>query len=147
MQLKGRRTPARFITLLFRMFTVYLNQEMLKLKIGTGQYIFLAELFDKDGRSQDDLTRATFLNKANTARALKKLEDLGYIRRVCDSNDHRVKHAYLEPSARQIEEQFWQIILKWSDILSQDLSSQRQEQLLADLEKMANNASAYLKRY
>lgn len=147
MQLNGRRTPARFITLLFRMFTVYLNQEMSKLKIGTGQYIFLAELFAEDGRSQDDLTRATFLNKANTARALKKLEDLGYIRRVCDSNDQRVKHAYLEPAARQIEEEFWQIILKWSDILSRDLSSQRQEQLLADLEKMADNASAYLKRY
>jgi DNA-binding MarR family transcriptional regulator len=147
MQLKGRRTPARFITLLFRMFTVYLNQEMSKLKIGTGQYIFLAELFDKDGRSQDDLTRSTFLNKANTARALKKLEDLGYIRRVSDSNDQRVKHAYLEPAAKQIEEEFWEIILKWSEILSQDLSKQRQEQLSADLEKMADNAVAYLKRY
>ena len=147
MQLKGRRTPARFITLLFRMFTVYLNQEMLKLKIGTGQYIFLAELFDKDGRSQDDLTRSTFLNKANTARALKKLEDLGYIRRVSDSNDQRVKRAYLEPAAKQIEEEFWEILLKWSEILSQNLSKQRKEQLSADLEKMADNAVAYLKRY
>jgi len=147
MQLKGRRTPARFITLLFRMFTVYLNQEMPKFKIGTGQYIFLAELFDEDGRSQDDLTRSTFLNKANTARALKKLEELGYIRRVSDSNDQRVKHAYLEPAAREIEEAFWKIILKWSEILSHDLSKQRQEQLLTDLEKMADNAFAYLKRY
>lgn len=147
MELKGRRTPARFITLLFRMFTVYLNQEMPKLKIGVGQYIFLAELFDKDGRSQDDLTRSTFLNKANTARALKKLEDLGYIRRVSGSNDQRVKHAYLKPAAKEIEDEFWKIILKWSDILSQDLSKQRQEQLLTDLEKMADNAVTYLKRY
>ncbi|BBO84965.1 MarR family winged helix-turn-helix transcriptional regulator [Desulfosarcina ovata] len=147
MQLKGRRTPARFITLLFRMFTVYLNQEMPKLKIGTGQYIFLAELFDEDGRSQDDLTRSTYLNKANTARALKKLEDLGYVRRASDSNDHRVKHAYLEPAAREIEEEFWKIILKWSEILSRDLSKKRQQQLLTDLEKMADNAFAYLKRY
>jgi DNA-binding MarR family transcriptional regulator len=147
MQLKGRRTPARFITLLFRMFTVYLTQEMPKLKIGTGQYIFLAELFDEDGRSQDDLTRSTFLNKANTTRALKKLEEIGYVKRVSDSDDQRVKHAYLEPAAREIEEEFWEIILKWSDILSRDLSVQRQEQLLTDLEKMADNASAYLNRY
>jgi DNA-binding MarR family transcriptional regulator len=129
------------------MFTVYLNQEMPKLKIGTGQYIFLAELFDEDGRSQDDLTRSTYLNKANTARALKKLEELGYIRRVSDSNDQRVKHAYLEPAAREIEEEFWKIILKWSGILSRDLSKKRQQQLLTDLEKMADNAFAYLKRY
>lgn len=147
MQLKGRKTPARFISLLFRMFTVYLNQEMPRLKIGTGQYIFLAELFDEDGRSQDDLTRSTFLNKANTARALKKLEELGYVRRVSDSNDQRVKHTYLEPAAREIEEEFWRIILKWSEILSRDLSGQRQEQLLTDLEKMADNAFTYLKRY
>ena len=93
------------------------------------------------------MTRSTFLNKANTARALKKLEELGYIRRVSDSNDQRVKHAYLEPAAREIEEKFWKIILKWSEILSQDLSKERQEQLLTDLEKMADNAVAYLKRY
>jgi DNA-binding MarR family transcriptional regulator len=129
------------------MFTVYLTQEMPKLKIGTGQYIFLAELFDEDGRSQDNLTRSTFLNKANTTRALKKLEELGYVKRVSDSDDQRVKHAYLEPAAREIEEEFWEIILKWSDILSRDLSVQRQEQLLTDLEKMADNASAYLNRY
>ena len=147
MQLQGRKTPARFITLLFRMFTVYLNKEMSKLKIGTGQYIFLAELFDSDGRSQEDLTRSTFLNKANTARALKKLEDLGYIRRVSDSNDQRVKHAYLEPVAREIEDEFWNIILKWSEILSRDLSKKRKEQLLTDLEKMADNAFTYLERY
>ena len=147
MQLQGRKTPARFITLLFRMFTVYLNREMSKLKIGTGQYIFLAELFDADGRSQEDLTRSTFLNKANTARALKKLEDHGYIRRVSDSNDQRVKHAYLEPAAREIEDEFWNIILKWSEILSRDLSKKRKEQLLTDLEKMADNAFTYLKRY
>lgn len=147
MQLQGRKTPARFITLLFRMFTVYLNKEMPKLKIGTGQYIFLAELFDADGRSQEDLTRSTFLNKANTARALKKLEDLGYIRRVSDSNDQRAKHVYLEPVAREIEDEFWNIILKWSEILSRDLSEKRKEQLLTDLEKMADNAFTYLQRY
>ena len=147
MQLQGRKTPARFITLLFRMFAVYLNKEMPKLKIGIGQYIFLAELFSADGRSQEDLTRSTFLNKANTARALKKLEDLGYIRRVSDSTDLRVKHAYLEPAAREIEDEFWNIILKWSEILSRDLSKKRKEQLLTDLEKMADNAFTYLERY
>lgn len=126
---------------------VYLNKEMPTLKIGTGQYIFLAELFDEDGRSQEDLTRSTFLNKANTARALKKLEELGYIRRVSDSNDQRVKHAYLEPMAREIEEEFWNIILKWSEILGRDLSRERRKQLLRDLEKMADNAFVYLKRY
>lgn len=147
MQLNGRKTPARLITLLFRMFTVYLTKEMPALNIGTGQYIFLAELFDEDGRSQEDLTRATFLNKANTARGLKKLEELGYIRRDSDGKDHRVKHAYLEPAAREIEEEFWEIILRWSDIIGRDLSPKRREQLLSDLETMADNAFAYLNRY
>jgi DNA-binding MarR family transcriptional regulator len=147
MQLKGRRTPARLVTLLFRMFTVYLNKEMPALNVGIGQYIFLAELFDEDGRSQEDLTRSTFLNKANTARALKKLEELGYVRRASDSNDQRVKHAYLEPAAREIEGEFWEIILRWSEIISRDLSPERQKQLLSDLETMVDNAFVYLKRY
>jgi DNA-binding MarR family transcriptional regulator len=147
MELQGRKTLGRFIALLYRMFTVYLNQELPPLKIGSGQYIFLAELFDEDGQSQDELTQRAYVNKANTARALAKLEEIGYVRRAADEKDQRMKRAFLQPAAQEVEDRFWQILLRWSDILSQDLSRERQDQLVADLEKMTDNAAIYLKRY
>ena len=147
MEIKGRETIGRFIALLHRMATLYLGQELPSLKIGAGQYIFLAELFDEEGQSQDELTHRIYVDKANTARALNKLEDVGYVRRVSDKNDKRIKRAFLEPSALEIQEEFWQIIMRWSEILTQDISRQRQDRLTRDLKKMTENAAAYLKRY
>ncbi len=147
MEYKGRKTIGRFIATLYRMATVYLGKELPALKIGPGQYIILAELFDEEGQSQDELTRRIYVNKANTARALNKLEQLGYVQRIPDEKDQRIKRSFLQPPAREIEEEFWQIITQWSQILTQDLSQERQDQLLEDLKKMADNAAAYLERY
>ncbi len=147
MDLKGKKTIGRFISLLYRMSTVYLGQELPALKIGAGQYIFLAELFDEEGQSQDELTKRVYVNKANTARALKKLEDVGYVRRISDKNNKRIKRAYLRPSTSEIEDEFWHIIMQWSEILTHDISPERQDELIKDLKKMADNAADYLKRY
>ena len=147
MKLEGRETIGRFIALLYRMATVYLGQELPALKIGAGQYIFLAELFDKEGQSQDELTHRVYVDKANTARALSKLEEVGYVRRIPDENDKRIKRAFLRPSALEIEEEFWQIITRWSEIMTENISQRRQDQLIRDLKRMTENAASYLKRY
>ena len=147
MELKGRETMGRFIALLHRMATVYLGQELPATQVGAGQYIFLAELFDEEGLSQDELTQRAYVDKANTARALKKLEDVGYVRRVPDRNDKRVKRAYLESSALEIEDEFWYILTQWSDIITKDISEERQKELIKDLKKMVDNAAGYLQRY
>ncbi len=147
MEYKGRETIGRFIATLYRMATVYLGKELPALKIGAGQYIILAELFDEEGQSQDELTRRVYVNKANTARALNRLEEVGYVQRIPDESDQRIKRSFLQPAALEIEEEFWQIITRWSQILTQDLSQKRQDQLIEDLKKMADNAAAYLERY
>lgn len=147
MELKGRETIGRFIALLYRMTTVYLGKELPALKIGVGQYIFMAELFDEEGQSQDELTHRVYVDKANTARALNKLEEVGYVRRVSDENDKRVKRAFLQPSALEIEEEFWQIITQWSEIITENVPQERQDQLIKDLKKVTENAAVYLKRY
>ena len=147
MTLNGRKTIGRYIALLYRMATLYLGQELPAVNISTGQYILLAELFDEDGLSQEELTQRVYVDKANTARAIKKLEEKGYVRRLPDENDGRIKRVYLQPSARVIEEKFWLIITGWSDIINKDIPKGKQEILINTLNKMADNASMFLKRY
>ncbi|MCJ2163966.1 MarR family transcriptional regulator [Pseudodesulfovibrio sp. S3-i] len=147
MHLQGRQTTGRFIALLHRMSSLYLGQELPSVKIGTGQYIFLAELFDEDGLSQEELTKRVFVDKANTARALKKLEDVGYVRRMPDKNDGRIKRVFLQPSARAIEKEFWNIITLWSEIICHEMPQERQDSVIRDLQTMAENAANHLQRY
>ena len=146
MKLKGRKTIGRLVALLYRMSTLYLGRELSGLKIGSGQYIFLAELFDQEGQSQDELTQKAYVDKANTARALGKLEQAGYVRRVPDQNDQRVKRSFLQPVALEIQDEFWRIITGWSDILTQNFTEKRKERLMKDLAEMADNAAAYIKQ-
>ncbi len=146
MKKNGRKTIGRFIATLYRMGATYLSKELSDLKIGPGQYIFLAELFDKDGQSQDELTQRVNVDKANTARALKKLEDQGYVKRISDEKDKRIKRVYLQPSALEIEDEFWKIITGWSGILTQNIPQFRQDQLMKDLKEMTKNASTYLNK-
>ena len=144
MELKGIEAIGRFIAMLHRMANLYLGQELPAMKIGSGQYIFLAELFNEDGQSQEELTKRVFVDKANTARALKKLENTGYVRRESDFSDKRMKRAYLNESAREIEREFWGILTKWSDVITQSIPRERQDQLIRDLKTMVRNAAEYL---
>ena len=146
MQLQGRVTIGRLIAILHRMANMYLSKELKDLNIGAGQYIFLAELFDQEGQSQEELTKRIFVDKANSARALGKLEDAGYVRRVGDDKDKRIKRAFLEPAAREVEEDFWHIVTHWSEILTRGVPRQRQEQLINDLQTMLENANEYLSK-
>ncbi len=145
MELSGRQTIGRYIALLFRMSTVYLGQELHHLNIKPGQYIFLAELFDEEGLSQDELTKRTYVSKSNTARALKKLEEAGYIQRRPDETDKRIKRVYLQPAARKIENEFWRILTSWSALLAENLPQEQQERILGDLQKVTDNASSHVK--
>ena len=147
MKTKGRKTIGRFIAMLYRMSLIYLGKELPGVNIGAGQYIFLAELFDEEGLSQDELTRKVYVDKANTARALKRLEAAGYVRRRPDRNNRRIKRAFLEPSALEIQDEFWGIITGWSEIITRDIPKERRELLLKDLKTMADNAAAHLQRY
>ncbi len=147
MELSGRLTIGRYIALLSRMATVYLGQELKHLNIGPGQYIFLAELFDEEGLSQDELTQRTHVDKSNTTRALKRLEQAGYIERRSDDADKRIKRVFLQPAAREIEQEFWRILTNWSAILGENLQQEQQERILQDLHALADNALTHLRRH
>ncbi|MBG0777086.1 MAG: MarR family transcriptional regulator [Desulfovibrionaceae bacterium] len=147
MERKGRQTIGRFVALLHRMAAVYLGRELSALGVGTGQYIFLAELYDEEGQTQEELTRRACVDKANTARALRRLEDAGYVRRVPDAQDGRVKRVLLQPAAREIEDEFWRILTRWSGIIAGDMDAERRDRLLEDLKELTDNAAADLQRY
>jgi DNA-binding MarR family transcriptional regulator len=56
---------------------------------GGGQPSFLIEINRRPGINQDQLTSELKFDKATTARAVKHLEEAGYIVRQTDENDRR----------------------------------------------------------
>ena len=92
----------RPISILYRYGQSYTSKKLEAYNIGSGQYIFLLALYRNDGISQEELSAYLKIDKATTAKAVKKLIEAGYIRRDIDSSDKRAYKVFLTAKARDV---------------------------------------------
>lgn len=85
----------RYNTGIYRHIQIIINHELNPYGLGSGQYIFLHHIFNNEGQSQKELTSNINIDKATTAKALKKLEEGDYIYRAQDEEDKRYNKIYL----------------------------------------------------
>lgn len=134
----------RYISILHRQANVFYSKEFNKFGIGSGQYMFMIHLYRNDGISQEELSDIINIDKGTTAKAIKKLEELGYIERNKDSEDKRINRIYLTNKALEIKEEFLEGLMKWEDMLTSDLSDEEILYGLKILNKLTNNVSKKL---
>ena len=79
----------RYISQIHRKGGSFISKELSGLGVGAGQFMFLLELYRGDGRSQEDLAETLNIDKGTTARAIKKIEEEGFLTREKDEIDKR----------------------------------------------------------
>ncbi|MDO5294995.1 MAG: MarR family winged helix-turn-helix transcriptional regulator [bacterium] len=131
---------SRYINYLHRQGVSTLCNSYKHYNLGAGQYQFLVYLFVKDGITHEELTDKIGVDKATTTRALKKLDDCGYITKVCDSKDKRKQYIYLTDYAKSNKDKILQIARDWESHLVEELSEEELEQLYVLLRKMTQNS-------
>jgi DNA-binding MarR family transcriptional regulator len=100
----------------------------------------LLALYKKDGISQEEISGHLKIDKATTAKAIKRLENEGYIKRDINSEDKRAYKVFLTQNAFEIKPAIKNVLRNWSDILSEGLSKDEKSLVLELLSKMAKNA-------
>lgn len=85
----------KYASILYRYTQMIVNNKLKGYGFGSGQYLFLIAIHKAEGISQKDLTHRLNVDKATTAKALNKLEELDYIERRKDPNDKRFYCIYL----------------------------------------------------
>jgi len=83
--------------------------------IGGGRYSFLFYLYHHNGASQDEISRDIEIDKASTARALRKLENGGFIFRKTDENDRRINHVFLTEKGYSTREELIGLSNQWKN--------------------------------
>lgn len=78
----GYKYIEKHIGIIHRAACMYYSKELSKFGIGSGQYLFLLNLYRNEGITQEELTEQVKLDKATTARAIKKSEIEGYVKRI-----------------------------------------------------------------
>lgn len=136
---KSNRHIGKYISLLHRKGSIFINRELSNYGIGSGQFMFLLELYIQDGRNQEELSERLKIDKGTTARALKKLEGQGFITRLKDECDKRSNKIYLTQKAKDVQENVYDILDEWNKKLRESLSKEEEDIVEKLLMKVCNN--------
>jgi DNA-binding MarR family transcriptional regulator len=141
---KQIKSVGKWVSIIDRYGQMYMERKYQKYGIGHGQAKFLLLLYEKDGVSQDTLAYQLRMDKATTARAIQKLECVGFVRRQPSKEDRRMNLVYLTEEAIKIEQEIKAIRSTWTDVITKGFSGEEKEQLLDMLKRVADNAVDYL---
>lgn len=145
-KVETKRSFIKAISAIYRCCQVHIGENTKKYKIGKGQWSFLTQLlFNYDGLTQEELSKELNIDKSNTARALKKLEDEGYLYRKEDPKDTRKKRIYVTNKSLEFEEEFHQIFKELNKILTKNFSEVEKEMARNLLYRMLDNIIEYRK--
>jgi DNA-binding MarR family transcriptional regulator len=130
----------RWISILYRYRQNFLNKRLDSYRIGCGQHMFLLALARNDGINQEELSDYTKMDKATTAKAVKKLEEEGYVNRDVNAADKRAYQVVLTPKARKVIPVIRSAVREWEILITGGLSEHEAVQAEQIFRKMADNA-------
>ncbi|WP_433946535.1 MarR family winged helix-turn-helix transcriptional regulator [Paenibacillus sp. SN-8-1] len=133
-----RKEPiGKLISLIHRHSQKSLNKRLAAYDLGGGgQHSFLKTILHKPGINQDQLTHDLKFDKATTARAVKQLEQAGYITRIVNNQDRRSLSLFPTDKAEAFFPQLQSILDEHNNRLTRNLTEDEQLQLIALLSKV-----------
>jgi len=135
----------RYISAIYRYQSIIINKKLEPYGIGCGQYLFFIHISNNPGINQKELSRIVKIDRANTHRAIKKLESLGYIYTQKDSSDKRIIKSYLTATGEALVPDFKKELKDISKILIAGFSENEKEEINKLLDKAELNAQNYVK--
>ncbi|WP_346355635.1 MarR family transcriptional regulator [Azotosporobacter soli] len=136
----------KHISLLYRYSQIFFNKEFKRYNLGSGQYMFLIELYKHPGITQEQLSERVRIDKATTAKAIAKLIAEGYVTKETSATDKRAYNLYTTEKAAAIQDELFLLMDGWNQQLLDGFSTAEQETAHQLLEKMCANALAQASR-
>lgn len=133
-----KNSIGRLVSILHRQSQIYINNALKDFDITSAEYSFLLCLYKKDGVTQDDLSDYLYIDKSATARAIKSLEQKGYVTRDRDEEDRRFNRIYLTNKAKLNKTEITKRIWRWSELLAEELDKETVDTVLSVLQEMVD---------
>ena len=130
----------KYISILYRQFQIYVNNNIKDLDISASEYIFLMEIYKNNNISQEELSKILVIDKAATARAIKSLEEKKYIVRRKDENDKRTNRISLTKKGIEIKDRLKKLISEWSYDVTNDIDRETSNIVLNTIKDMSIKA-------
>lgn len=119
---------------------MFINERLKDTELSRGLFFYILELSHNDGITLRDLSRAVFVDKANTTRAVARLIDLGYVIKKDNEMDLRSSKIYLTQLGKEAAKIIDDIFIEWRDLISDGLSDDEKKTVLEVSHKLYKNA-------
>ncbi len=138
--IEENKPPAALFLYLHRTIEQHFAQLLAPYNIGWDQYAILMALYEKDGRSGDDIARQRGFGKAAVAGAVTVLKKEGLVKGNPDPETGTLKLT-LTDKGRKIEPEMKKIVAAMTAALLKGFDADGLAQAMAALKKIAVNAS------
>lgn len=128
---------------IYRCTQVYIDRKLKKYSLTTGTYPYLLVLSKKEGINQNDISKELNVDKAMSARTIKKLMSLGYIRKEENRKGVRSYKLYVTDKAKSIIPEIIDTIHSWIDILVDGNDRENIDTSVEFLERILQNGKKY----
>lgn len=130
---------AKYIAAIYRHQQILINHYLKPYGIGSGQYIFLMYISKCEGISQKELSTLMMIDKTTTTKAIKKLEDAGYIYRIKDSEDKRYFKLYITEKGKNFMPVLKNILNHVTGMFRENMSDDEHQETIKALQLLLGN--------
>ena len=130
---------------IYRRGNIYITEQLKPYGINYIQVMCLVALYIENGIRQETIVEDIGVDKASVNRAIKHLEEKGYITRERNQDDKRAYNLFLTPKAMAFKEISWDILSNWELMISEGIDAQEKAIAFDVLKKMSLNADKYYK--
>ena len=129
-----------YISVLMRQLNLFFGHELSDVEITASELMYLSQLYNRDGLTQEEMAAVITVDKAATTRTIQGMEKKGLVRREAHEENYRAKRVYLTDKAKNAEPRIRELQKKWVDFITQDMTQKEAEVFVAQLKKMAQRA-------
>lgn len=132
----------KYVSAIYRHLQIAIADELAEYKIGSGQYIFLLTIAEREGITQKVLSEELLIDKTTTAKAISKLEAEGYVKRIASPEDQRCNQLYLTEDGYKVVPKVKERLRKLMSIGRQGISDEEYNLLIDLLKRVLTNVHA-----
>lgn len=127
------------MSIIHRHGRAFVSNRLKEYKIGCGQFPYFRMLLQRNGQSQEELSRYFHVDKATVGRAIRKLMDEGYVERRRNPNDRRAYQVFLTEKGEHMGTLVMKILHELTEVLTSDFSAEEFKLFLDLLNRMHRN--------
>lgn len=140
------RILSRIISVLYRRNQVYLSDALAKYNITPSEYPFLVAVLNNDGSTQDELSLIVSVDKSAAARAIKALEDKGFVYREQDKLNRRQNRVYITEDGRKTWPVVQKELHKFEKLLTEGIDGSDLDKVYSALSQMEKNVISLINK-